>query len=352
LTITSATSRATFAYPSQETNQPVLYAFEATVENPQGERAKDTVYAIVLHRNKPPVAVISGDMSVDRDDVIVLSAAASTDPEHDGLKYMWYQSGGPPVRLSTPLGPQTVVSFPDAPVGIVFPCTITMSLRATDSLGASAETKSSILVTDASTTFMQAKKPFGALELNSTTLLHSERRRQKLTALVSDEEAQITAALGRKDWAAVLAHLQNVLSVNPTRALPVKAADDANEGAIRQGMDVMQKGHAEFRAKNYLSAMRWYRQADGILPGNPLTPSLLQACVTALDEQSQARETPTTGLAMNNTKSRALYSVGLRHYSSGELTLAADMWKRALKLDPNNRMASAAYHRVIEEMQQ
>jgi tetratricopeptide (TPR) repeat protein len=342
------TSSASFLAPEVNDNQPVVYAFELTVENQQKEHARDTVYVVVQNVNQAPSAVIQGETGVDRDDVLILDGASSTDPEHETLSYLWYQLSGPPVQLFNPLGEQSVFAIGTPPEGMIFPYRIEMALRVTDPLGGHSETALAIMVTDSAD-----RSPEGrSASAQGIADFHLARRREKLKNMVANEELRIAVALSSGDWNAAMAHVGNALAIDPTDPTPVAAAAETTDGAFRQWTALLKKGHDAFRLKNYLAAIRAYRQAGNVFPDNSATPALLQVCVTALGEQSLLRSDPTSVQAANLSQSRTLYLAGLQHYSAGHLKSAADMWKRAVSLDPQNRLASTAYNRAAAELKQ
>ena len=105
------------------------YTFELTVTDSSGLKATDTIVINVTlpFGNKPPIAVVGDDQTVDENSTVTLDGSQSSD--HEGnLFYRWRQVAGRPVTLSDPSVDQPTFTTPNVGavgVSLVFELTVT-----------------------------------------------------------------------------------------------------------------------------------------------------------------------------------------------------------------------------------
>ncbi len=108
----------------------------ATLAGPWSESVRATVD--LPGANLPPLAKAGADFSVDEGGGVMLSGAASTDPEGGTLEYQWSQTGGPAVAMSN--AGTAVASFTapqvnaDTPLSFVLTVTDAADQEATDTI--------------------------------------------------------------------------------------------------------------------------------------------------------------------------------------------------------------------------
>jgi K319L-like, PKD domain/CARDB len=95
-----AAAQTTFVPPNVGPNGETL-GFQLTVKDSGGLQSADTCLVNVLWINQPPSANAGIDQSVNEGTVVTLNGASSSDPDGFALSYVWSQSGGTPVVLSS-----------------------------------------------------------------------------------------------------------------------------------------------------------------------------------------------------------------------------------------------------------
>ena len=117
-----------------------IYSFELMVTDNRGGTAKDTM---VLTVNNPPVANAGTNVTIVLpDNLVTLSAAASTDADGSITSYNWKQISGAAVPIASPSLVQTILTFSAAG-------TYQFELTVTDNRGVSAKDSVDITVNPA-----------------------------------------------------------------------------------------------------------------------------------------------------------------------------------------------------------
>jgi hypothetical protein len=351
-------SKPTFVAPRLNNNTPVTLGFRLAADAGDGKPSLDDVYVIVLHKNAAPSARIEAPGAADRGDAVVVSAAASTDPDHDDLRFLWTQTDGPAVRFAGVETARTVITFGPLPRGWSYPYRVSLRCRVTDGAGASTVDDTVMLVDDA---FQKTLKGLGLKTPDPAPNLlaqqmewgRADARRARVSAVLSAELDASRAAQERGDAGVARGAALTALGIDPASKEARDAAvglDDAEEMSFAGRL---RKGHAAFVERDYLAALRAYGDAAQTRPANKVTPELSAACLSALELQS-ARPTPAThsarAAAHDPAGSHQLYTEGLVYYASGRLREAVDTWKRAVDLDRDNKFAINAYQRVLAEL--
>jgi len=135
----SSTSAAnpTFTAP----NPAGVLTFTLTVTDTSG--LMDAAATTVTISNQPPTADAGAPQTVNPGDTVTLDGIGSSDPNGDVLTYLWQQTGGTAVTLSSPTAVNPAFTAPGA-AGV-----LTFTLAVTDSLGlASAPDTVTITVKD------------------------------------------------------------------------------------------------------------------------------------------------------------------------------------------------------------
>jgi len=109
------------------------YIFELTVTDSSGLKATDTTVVNVTlpFGNKPPIAVVGDDQTVDENSTVTLDGSQSSDPEGN-MFYRWRQVAGRPVTLSDPSAEQPTFTTPNVGAGGV---SLVFELIVTDVVG-------------------------------------------------------------------------------------------------------------------------------------------------------------------------------------------------------------------------
>jgi len=93
------------------------YCFVARAYDSEGFESGDSEEVChiptVIPVNQPPIANAGPDQTVDEGRSVTLNGANSTDPDDGIAGYQWVQTGGFPVALSDPNGPQPMFTAPD-----------------------------------------------------------------------------------------------------------------------------------------------------------------------------------------------------------------------------------------------
>ena len=157
VTLSSSTSVSpTFDAPLINSDQAIL-TFSLTVNDGAADSTPDTVDITVSNVNTPPTANAGADQTVDEGTAdIQLNGSGSTDPDGDTITYLWSQTQGPTVTLSS----STSVSPTfDAPLINSDQAILTFSLTVNDGAVDSANNDTvivTILDTDSSDVTNQA----------------------------------------------------------------------------------------------------------------------------------------------------------------------------------------------------
>jgi PKD repeat protein len=109
------------------------YCFVARAYDSEGFESGDSEEVChiptLIPDNQPPIANAGPDQTADEGHFITLNGANSTDPDDGVAGYHWTQTGGFPVTLSDPNGPQPTFTAPD--VGAAGAC-LTFALTVVD----------------------------------------------------------------------------------------------------------------------------------------------------------------------------------------------------------------------------
>jgi hypothetical protein len=119
-----------------------VFTFRLTASKPSGEYDVDLVNIQVLQNNLSPVARVTGPAEAqERTDFVVLSAAASSDPDGDALQYAWRQISGPAIAYSQS-DEQLVFMAPEVTADTLF----TFGVFASDGKASSNEAVTSVTI--------------------------------------------------------------------------------------------------------------------------------------------------------------------------------------------------------------
>ena len=133
----AAAESPTFTAPTGGTSGTSL-TFRLTVTDIGGLTATDTCIVNVspaAPANQPPVANAGPDQTVNEGVTVTLNGSNSTDPERSNLSYLWTQTAGPSVTLSSSTAAQPTFSTPN--VGTTG-ASLTFGLTVTDNGGLQA----------------------------------------------------------------------------------------------------------------------------------------------------------------------------------------------------------------------
>jgi hypothetical protein len=131
----------TFIAPVVENGKTKVLVFELRVSDESGHPAKDVTKVTVLPVNSPPVVDAGEGATVDAGDVVTLSGSAS-DGDDDPLTFLWSQTAGTGVSLSTETELVTEFTAPKVPVDTTF----TFQLIANDGLADSEPSTVDVVV--------------------------------------------------------------------------------------------------------------------------------------------------------------------------------------------------------------
>jgi hypothetical protein len=110
----------------------VALTFMLTVTDGLGQRNSDTCTVNVTNNNVPPTANAGPDQTVDEGVMVMLDGSNSSDPDDGIASYLWTQTGGPPVTLTSTTAVQPTFMAPNVgPSGI----SLTFQLTVTDTAG-------------------------------------------------------------------------------------------------------------------------------------------------------------------------------------------------------------------------
>ncbi|MBR9980878.1 MAG: hypothetical protein KFF50_07610, partial [Desulfatitalea sp.] len=131
--------RPTFTAPAAST-KPIVLTFRLTVRNPKGLSVSDTCQVVINAVNPPaqaPVAQAGPNQTVTSNASVRLNGSESFHPDKKTLSYLWVQTGGPKVSLSSAKTARPRFTAPTAPTGgrvtLVFELTVTDPNRLTSS---------------------------------------------------------------------------------------------------------------------------------------------------------------------------------------------------------------------------
>jgi hypothetical protein len=130
----SSRVQTTFTAPNVGSNGETL-GFELTVTDSSGLQSSDTCLVNVLSVNQPPLADAGSDQSVNQGARVTLDGSGSSDPERLALTYLWQQTGGSSVTLSSQYVARPTFTAPSAGQGGQ---SLTFQLTVTDSGGLQA----------------------------------------------------------------------------------------------------------------------------------------------------------------------------------------------------------------------
>jgi hypothetical protein len=132
VTLSSATAgQPTLTTPNVSCSG-VSLGFQLTVTDNAGLQATDTTLVNVSWINLPPVADAGPDQNVDEGITVILDGSNSSDPDDGISSYLWQQTGGPAVTLSSTTAVQPTFT---APIVGVSGASLTFQLKVTDSAG-------------------------------------------------------------------------------------------------------------------------------------------------------------------------------------------------------------------------
>jgi len=102
VTLSSTTSaQPTFTAPTGTNDEILVLQFSLIVEDADGNRSEPAAVAVLVNPpNTAPVAVTSGNFTVNWGETVMLDASGSSDADGDDLTYVWVQLAGPTVTLS------------------------------------------------------------------------------------------------------------------------------------------------------------------------------------------------------------------------------------------------------------
>jgi len=128
-------STVTFTTPAVGPGETKYLKIALTVNDGHGGQSITSFILQVIHVNHPPLVTTDHEMTVPESSTVNLQAYAS-DPDNDALKYMWAQTTGDKVTLSTPDQPTTMFTAPS--VGSTGSKDLMFTITADDSHGGQA----------------------------------------------------------------------------------------------------------------------------------------------------------------------------------------------------------------------
>jgi phosphatidylserine/phosphatidylglycerophosphate/cardiolipin synthase-like enzyme len=102
----------TFEHTDTDSADDTL-TFEMTVTNSDGLTSTDTVVIFVQNVNQLPIADAGPDQTVNEGSFVTLNGSASSDPDGDGLTFLWTQTTGPTVLLDNALSVNPTFTAPE-----------------------------------------------------------------------------------------------------------------------------------------------------------------------------------------------------------------------------------------------
>jgi hypothetical protein len=110
-------------------SQTLTFQLTASVDD---QSSTDSVDVLVRNVNHPPVADAGADQLVNEGSAVVLSAAASFDPENDPLTYTWIQTAGSAVALTGADTPTATFTAPLLSGGVGVGTALSFQLTVSD----------------------------------------------------------------------------------------------------------------------------------------------------------------------------------------------------------------------------
>jgi hypothetical protein len=138
VTLSSATAvKPTFTAPDVETGGSISLTFQLTVTDNGGLQDTDTCIVNVSWQNIAPTANAGADQTVDEGVTVTLDGSGSSDPDDGIASYLWAQTAGTSVTLSSTTVAQPTFTAPDVGIegeSFTFQLTVTDvgGLQATD----------------------------------------------------------------------------------------------------------------------------------------------------------------------------------------------------------------------------
>jgi hypothetical protein len=140
--ILSNTGSLTPTFTAPEGLSNVTLTFQLTASDGTNTSV-DTVAILVNRDNDAPTVDAGTDQSVDQGDPVTLTATAS-DPEGQGLMYLWTQTSGPPVTLTGAGSASPTFTAPN----LVSNTTLTFQVTVTDGVNTTVDTVSVVVDAD------------------------------------------------------------------------------------------------------------------------------------------------------------------------------------------------------------
>ncbi len=140
--ILSNTGSLTPTFTAPEGLSNVTLTFQLTASDGTNTSV-DTVAILVNRDNDAPTVDAGTDQSVDEGDPVTLTATAS-DPEGQGLMYLWTQTSGPPVTLTGAGSASPTFTAPN----LVSNTTLTFQVTVTDGVNTTVDTVSVVVNAD------------------------------------------------------------------------------------------------------------------------------------------------------------------------------------------------------------
>jgi len=122
----SSTSVVSPTFTAPSVSAPTVLGFSLTVSD--GSLSHSASVSITVNRlNRAPVANAGANQSVTAGAAVALSGSASSDPDGDALSYLWSQTGGPAVALSSTTAIAPTFSAPSVAAATVLGFSLTVS---------------------------------------------------------------------------------------------------------------------------------------------------------------------------------------------------------------------------------
>ena len=187
------------------------------------------------------------------------------------------------------------------------------------------------------------------------------------------------AALRKKDFKTAERYVKSVLRVSPQNRKAMRLRNQINQAKITLFNELTDKGDAALQAQHLKSALRNYKMAASIFPGNRKIQRTieqvknrvelekkLQVGILAFNERNYAQAIdyftkvldvePSNEVAANYLKDskkglsnqvKSLLQKGIEKYSQEDYRAAIKIFSNLLKLDPENKVAQEYYSRSV-----